>query len=63
MGKMIEHPRYNIVCTRLSDADYFALVEALRGRSMAEYLQQAISEKLIRDGQVAMDEFLRAQGV
>ena len=60
MGKMKENPRYNIISTRISDADYFAIIEALSGRSLAEYLQQAISEKLIRDRQLDLDEYLRS---
>lgn len=63
MGKMIENPRYNIVSTRISDPAYFGVIEALQGRSLAEYLCQAINEKLIRDRQLALDEHLRAHGI
>lgn len=55
MGRIKQSPRYNIVSTRISDADYFGIIEALRGRSLAQYLQQAVEEKLIRDRQMEMD--------
>lgn len=63
MGRMIEHPRYNIVSTRLADVTYFDLVGTLNGRTVADFLASAVEEKLIRERQTELDESLRAAGV
>lgn len=55
MGKMVEHPRYNVLSCRVSDDTRRCITHALGGRSIQDYLHAAIEEKLIRDRQARID--------
>lgn len=57
MGKMKENPRYNIVSTRISDADLEAIEQS--GLSRSVFIQEAITEKLQRDFRERVDQRLR----
>lgn len=61
MGKMKENPRYNVLCFRAADRDYFDIVAAANGRPLADFLLKAAQEKVVRDRQQAVDNYL--QGV
>ena len=59
MGKMKENPRYNILTTRVDDWTLAELRERLAGTSISIYLAAALEEKITRDRQIAVDDFLR----
>lgn len=51
MGRMKQHPRYNVLSVRVSDDTHKCISHALSGRSVQEYVHAAIEEKLINDRQ------------
>lgn len=55
MGRMKEHPRYNIISCRISDDTKACVEKALSGRTVQEFLHTAIEEKLINDRQARID--------
>ncbi|MBT0664750.1 hypothetical protein KI809_15560 [Geobacter pelophilus] len=57
MPKMKEHPRYNIISTRIDD-HLHADVVAAAGDNLSNYLRLALEEKIIRDQQRALDAHL-----
>lgn len=63
MGKMKENPRYNIVSCRASDQEYAAIIAALDGRTMADFLLQAAMDKIIAEQQSHYNQHLRACGL
>lgn len=59
MGKMKEHPRYNIISVRISDRE-LAELDIMRGnRKRSAILCDALNEKILNDRQRHMDEFIR----
>ena len=51
MGKMVQHPRNNIVSARVSDEILATLDEARGPRSRSDYISDAVIEKSLRDRQ------------
>ena len=62
MGKMKESPRYNVLSFRCDDYELREILERVDG-SRQEYILQAVMEKVVRDRQMSMDEYLRSMGV
>lgn len=56
MGRMKQHPRYNVLSCRVSDDTRSCIDHALGGRSVQEYIHAAIEEKLISDRQYRIDK-------
>lgn len=59
MGRMKQHPRYNVVSCRISDDTKASIDHALGGRSIQEFVHAAIEEKLINDRQARIDALTR----
>lgn len=59
MGKMKEHPRYNVLSLRVSDYELREVQEHIKG-SRQDYLLQALMEKITRDRQASFDDHLRS---
>ena len=59
MGKMIEHPRYNIVTVRISDYELAELDIMRKGRKRSQILLEAIQEKIIQEKQSRIDAVTR----
>ena len=49
MGKSIEHPRYNVVCTRLTDEEFDAMHRINKYDTNASFVLEAIQEKIERE--------------
>ncbi|MBT0666370.1 hypothetical protein KI809_18840 [Geobacter pelophilus] len=60
MGKMKEHPQYNIVSTRICDQLLAEIHNQRDCLSISDYFRAALEEKVIRDQQRAIDEHLSA---
>ena len=60
MGKMTQHPRYNVVSCRVSDDTKHSINHARGCRSMQAYVHEALEEKLINDRQSRIDTLVRA---
>lgn len=58
MGKMKEHPRYNVLSLRVSDYELREVTEHIKG-SRQDYLLQALMEKITRDRQASFDDHLK----
>lgn len=59
MGRMKEHPRYNVLSCRVSDAQLAEISRALDGRTVQHYLIAAITEKIINDRQAEIDQLFK----
>lgn len=59
MGRMKQHPRYNVVSCRVSDDTKHNINHALGGRSVQEFVHAAIEEKLISERQDRIDKLFR----
>lgn len=55
MGKTKEHPRYNVLSFRVSDAELEELESAMIGGSRQDFLLEASLEKARADNQSYMD--------
>ena len=62
MGKMIEHPRGNVISCRISDAAYAELIRLYPGKTRADILSEALADKVIRARQTELDRPLRSHG-
>lgn len=60
MGKMKQHPKYNVVSFRISDATKAHLDNTLGGRSVQEFVHAAVEAKLIEERQAPFDALVRA---
>ena len=58
MGKIKQFPRYNVLSVRVDDLLHIEVIKQLGDRSPSDYLRAALEEKLARDRQRAMDEYL-----
>lgn len=61
MGKMVENPRYHVLCFRVSDEHIEALDEIRCGKSRSEILLEALKEKLAREADAAYRERVEAE--
>jgi hypothetical protein len=59
MGRKKEQPRYNILTLRVGDYTLVELQKQLNGASVSSYINAALEEKLVRDRQYSLDEYLR----
>lgn len=58
MGKMKEHPKYNVLSVRVADQTKTRLVTSLGIRSMQQFIHDAITEKLKRESvMIAPDRY------
>lgn len=60
MGRMKQHPRYNVVSCRVGDDLRASIAHALGGRSMQEFVHAAIEGLLIDERQARIDALVRA---
>ena len=58
MGRMKENPRYNVVSCRVSEDTKISLYHALGGRSVQQFVHDAITAKLIEERQARIDNIL-----
>lgn len=59
MGRMKEHPRYNIISVRISDRE-LAELDIMRGsRKRSIVLGEALNEKILKERQSRMDQLIR----
>ena len=49
MGKMKEHPKYNVLSVRVDDDRKKAIVRLNEGRHLSVFFLDAIDEKIVRD--------------
>lgn len=63
MGKSKEHPRYNIVSVRISDAELAELNRIRSGRPLSDLLLDAVNGLIIAEQQRHYDNHLRAHGL
>lgn len=61
MGRMKEHPKYNILSFRVSDADLAEIEDAMIGGSRQDFLRDAALEKARTDKQAMMNMAIRKQ--
>ena len=59
MGRMKEHPRYNVMSFRASDAELARIVAAIGEVSRQEFLLTAVMEKIVNDRQTRMDQITK----
>ncbi|BCS54534.1 hypothetical protein [Geobacter sp. SVR] len=59
MGAKKPNPRYNVLSCRVNDDTRRCVDHALAGRTVNDFLQEAISEKLIRERQDRLDGIVR----
>lgn len=59
MGRMKEHPRYNVMSFRASDAELVQIVAAIGEVSRQEFLLTAVMEKIVNDRQTRMDQITK----
>ncbi len=59
MGRQKQHPRYNVLSCRVSDAQLAEISKSLNGRKVQHYLIAAITEKLINDRQAQIDQLFK----
>lgn len=60
MGRMKQHPRYNVLSFRASDEKSLVIEAAINGGSKQAYLLEAVLEKIQRDEQYAFTERLNS---
>jgi predicted transcriptional regulator len=63
MARMKQSPRYNVISVRISDDDFAELVRICDGRDRSKLMREALSDYMIRQRQMDLDEQLRAHGV
>lgn len=49
MGRMKQHPKYNVLSCRVSDDTRKCISHALGGRSVQQFIHAAIEEKLAKN--------------
>lgn len=59
MGRQKQNPRYNVLSCRVSDDLRQCIEHALDGRTVQQFLDAAIQEKLINDRQARFDAIVR----
>lgn len=59
MGATKPNPRYNVLSCRVSDDLRKCIEHALGGRTIQDYLHEALSEKLISDRQARIDDLVK----
>lgn len=60
MGKMLENPRNNVLSFRATDEDTSEIRRAAGDLPVADFLAEAVREKLINDRQRQFNSQLRA---
>lgn len=59
MGKIKQFPRCNVLSVRVDDLLHVEVMKQLGARSPSDYLRAALEEKVTRDQQHAVDDYLR----
>jgi hypothetical protein len=60
MGKMKQNPRYNVISCRVSDKTKAGIERFLNGRSVQQFVHDAIEAKIIEARQAPFDALVRA---
>ena len=58
MGRMKANPRYNVISCRVSDDLKQNIRHALGGRSVQDFMHEAVEAKLIEERQARIDKAL-----
>lgn len=60
MGKLKEHPRYNVLSFRVTDQE-LTLIQMAAAGNMSGFLHTAVTEKVDNDRQARLGKYLREQ--
>ena len=60
MGKMKEHPRYNIISVRISDRELAELDIMSGNRKRSIVLGEALNEKIMNERKRRIDQFIQS---
>lgn len=63
MGRMKQHPRYNVLSFRASDAELKEIADSLSGVSRQSFLLEAALEKVRNDRQSYIDMMIIKRNV